>query len=269
VKGIRMFVGRRLLGNAIKWCAVFVFVVPAVTILSQEPERGLPAAESTVTGKVIVTAGEDLVPLRGVTVRFTPPQGTRYEVSSDRSGLYSVRLPAGSYSVALKFGSCSVRRAAFELGASEKVTFDFMLPRCAIFDTERYDPPSFAEPSVDRVPRLDIPFDKQPMAYREEVIPSKSVPGRHEIVVSFGKYDNHDDSIDYYSLQFENSRATPVTVTVGTYTMLADSVTLDRRSMVFRAKGNVTLADGRGNVQHGSAVVLTFPTGEPTFQLKH
>lgn len=252
--------------KAIKWIAVVLCVALVNVIFAQGPVRVPSEAESIVTGNIRVIAGEEIVPLRGVPVRFLSAKGTQYEASSDPSGLYAVRLPAGAYSVVVTFGPCSIRRAAFELGKGDKVTFDFMLPRCAIYDGSRDGPPGFSEPSIDRAPKLDTPLDKQPPAYREEVIAAKNVPRTPEIVVAFGKYDNHDDSIEYYSLQFEHSLVQPVTVTVGTYTMLANSVTLNRHDMVFLAKGNVTIEDGHGNIRQGSSATLTFTEGKPTFE---
>jgi len=190
-------------------------------------------------------------------------------------------LPPGTYGLRIFWtdGGCSVvRRASFELPSGRHFVFDFLVIRCPLFEPAREEILSEEEASarLKKSNPMAIPFDKQVEHYQEELFPAE--PGRRpEIVVSFGKYRNRPDEIRYFPLHqvlADHSTVTspplpglPVIVTVDRYTLRASEVVLDKKTMVFTAKGGLSVSDGQHN-STGTSATLSFSGGLPRLDIE-
>lgn len=124
---------------------------------------------------------------------------------------------------------------------------------------------------------MNVPFNKQGQRYLEQLIPAEK-DRWPEIIVSFGKYDNQADEIRYFPMhqRFPNVPATtapflaslPVRVTVDRYTVEAPEVILNKKTMVFTAKGTVFISDGQSS-RIGYYATLSFPSGQPKLKMEH
>jgi hypothetical protein len=123
---------------------------------------------------------------------------------------------------------------------------------------------------------MNIPLTEQTEKYQEQLIPAERNRWP-EIVVSFGKYDNQVDEIRYFPLHQllinpfnipdpPIPLSLPVTITVDRYTLRASSVILDKRKMVFKASGQVSLSDGTLTT-NAESVTLSFSGGEPKIEI--
>jgi hypothetical protein len=225
-----------------------------------------------VRGSVSRIMGDHTVPVGKVKLTFSGIEGTEFETTTDTEGRYELDLPSDSYRVLLHwYGDCSeIHRAPFRLGKGDYLTFDFLLVSCQIVDTEKDAPPSTTV-TGDSEAAMSIPLSKQAPGYREQVIPAGG-HGRPEILVSFGKYDNQADHIEYFCLQNQRIKnlssrpfspmPLPVTVTVDRYTIRASRVLWYKKTMTFHATGDVSISDGHVTVKASSAV-LSFPRGVP------
>jgi hypothetical protein len=187
--------------------------------------------------------------------------GDKFETVTDSEGKYKLNLPRGLYHVLLHwYGDCSqVRRAPFKLETGDDFTFDFLLVSCRIVDTEKDDAGSLRN---NQDANMSIPLAEQAPEYREQVISAAS-NGRPEILVSFGKYDNQRDCIEYFSLDNQVIKnlssypmlpmPLPVTVTVDRYTIGASTVVWHKKAMTFHFAGDVSVSDGHMTSQARSA----------------
>jgi hypothetical protein len=123
---------------------------------------------------------------------------------------------------------------------------------------------------------MKVPFAKQGRRYVEPLIAAE--PGHWpEIIVSFGKYDNQTDEIRYFPMYqvSMNAPATTaalafsllVTVTVDRYTLQALEVILNKKTMVFYAKGHVFISDGQSG-RIGNYATLSFSAGQPRLKME-
>jgi hypothetical protein len=234
-----------------------------------------------VGGTIRLIVNDHTVPLAGatVTVSNVSSDSDQREAVTDKAGRYAMDLPEGTYKIHFAWvdGGCSiVRRAPFNLGAGEHLSFDFVTMHCPSTEGKAEIPLEEEKPAYSS--SLDVPWAKQNDAYREQVIPAE--PGHWpEIIVSFGKYDNQVDEIRYfpmYQMAPKDAPAAtaplplslPVTVTVDRYTLQAMEVGLDKKAMVFTAKGVVFISDGRSG-KMGNWATLSFVAGQPILKMEH
>jgi len=232
-------------------------------------------SQGTVTGTVRMIRGDHTVVVANRRLSFIGSRNTegRYETVTNELGQYTVELPGGTYRAYLHWGGeCpEVHRAEFRINQGEHFVFDYIVVFCGILDTEKAD---FPWEEVRSAPKTDmnIPFAKQKEGYREQVFPSEN-DQRPEVVISFGRYDHQDDQTKYFPLQNVRVKTTPghpvmvpmpmpVTITVDRYTVRALTVTLDEKTMVFQADGDVVVSDGNQSVAAKSAT-LSFSNGRP------
>jgi hypothetical protein len=179
-------------------------------------------------------------------------------------------------------GECSeINRASFRLDAGAHLTFDFLVMQCPIIDPIRRrvpieDDAKFVKPQGTNP--MNVSLTKQTEKYQEQLIPAERNRWP-EIIVSFEKYDNRVDETRYFPLHqvVRNLFAIPdppiplslpVTITVDRYTLRASSVILDKRKMIFKARSQVSLSDGR-ITSTGTFAKLSFSAGQPILVIKH
>jgi len=103
-------------------------------------------------------------------------------------------------------------------------------------------PPTFiTRPTND--PAHQHPDPKLP--YRDEETIAVGKPPE-SLIIAFGILRKGKSRITYGSLPITGYRgkSLPVIISLDTYTMHADSATLERKSRVLKAEGNVSIADG-------------------------
>lgn len=264
---------------------LFVVYVTATSALTGPCDVSVPSV-GRITGVVNRIEGNRVVPVSGAKVFFSSvgePQ-REYESATDNKGIYVVDLPSGSYREWLQwFGECpKIRRAVFKLVAAEHLKFDFLVVACSIVDTERFEVP-LEEPSSGHSPptlslesQMDVPLAQQKGGYQEQLFPAIDRQ-RPEIIISFGKYDNEPNQTTYFSLENQVvknlstrpailPKPLPVTITVDHYTVRASNVVLSKKTMIFEARGDVSVSDGV-NTRQGNSATLTFPAGIPKVEL--
>jgi hypothetical protein len=232
--------------------------------------------------------GYGTVPVVGARLSAFDPTDERqvYEAVTDEAGEYALPLPSGTYILSLHWfaGDCSViRRASFELRSDEHLNLDFIVLTCPITERTRavvvplwHAGDENSLESASPAQGMDVPLAEQRERYQEQVITGKA--GKWpEIVVSFGKYDNHGNGVRYYPLHQvvinHTSRpilppmSLPVTLTVDRYTLRASNIVLNKKRMVFTAHGAVTFSDG-ATTAGGSSATLSFFAGRPHVKIK-
>jgi hypothetical protein len=225
-----------------------------------------------VSGTIRLIMNDQIVPLVAARVKARNVSDDRdeHEAVTDAAGHYTIDLPEGTYNMSFAWvdGGCSTeRRAPFRLGASEHLTFDFLTTHCVSIERARTE---------TNLSLMNLPFARQGRRYLEQVIPAKRDQWP-EIVVSFGKYDNQVDEIRYFPMNqgVRIGPATtapllltlPVTVTVDRYTLQAMEVVLNKKTMVFTAKGHVYISDGKSG-KMGNYATLSFSAGQPILTMK-
>lgn len=232
-----------------------------------------------ISGTIRLIVNDHTVPLGGrLEVSNVANDHDQHEAVVDDNGRYAIDLPEGTYKMHFfgQYGDCSVRRAPFKLSAGEHLTFDFLTMRCPFTEAKPEVP--YEEGNKDGFKSMNVPFARQGHRYLEQLIPAER--GRWpEIIVSFGKYDNQVDEIRYfpmYQAAMTNAPVTttplplsfPVTVTVDRYTLQAMEVVLDKKEMVFTAKGVVFISDGKSG-RVGNWATLSFSGGQPRVKMEH
>ena len=235
-----------------------------------------------ITGTVIEIMGNRTKPATGVKVSVWTQgdERTEYNAMTDQKGKYTVYLPAGNYGMHLHwFGECStISRAGFNLTGGEHLTFDFLVVPCPVIDTVKEE----AIPLEGAAAKGSITNQKaeaDPLSepkYQEQLIPSEKRRWP-EIVISFGKYEDRGAEIRYLALPSMKvlnrtsnppvvPMSLPVTVTVDQYTVRALDVVLNKNTMVFKAKGEVSVSDGR-HKSTGASATISFSDGLPKVQI--
>ena len=234
-----------------------------------------------VSGTIRLIMNDHTVPLAGatVTVSNVSNDNDKHEAVTDKAGQYTVDLPDGTYKMHFfwRDGDCSiVRRAPFTLSAGDHLNFDFVIMPCPIADVKPEVP--YEEGDKGGFKSMNVPFAGQGRRYLEQLIPAES-DRWPEIIVSFGKYDNQADEIRYfpmYQMAPKDAPATtaplplslPVTVTVDRYTLQAMEVVLNKKTMVFTAKGVVFISDGKSG-RMGNYATISFSGGQPRLKMEH
>lgn len=178
-------------------------------------------------------------------------------------------------------GDCSeINRAPFRIDAGVHLTFDFVVMACPIDDPVIMRQPIGDEAKESVSPRtpnpMNVPTSEQAEKYQEQLIPAQQNQWP-EIIVSFGKCDNQVNEVHYFPLhQLVIKRPTntpplvplslPVTITVDRYTLRAEALVLDKRNMIFRASGQVSVSDGV-QVTSARSAILRFSGGEPKVEI--
>ena len=259
-------------------------ILSAVILLSLTglPTTATPqSASGGVRGTIRLIMGDHTVPLVGarVTASSVSNDHDEHEAVTDKAGQYTVDLPEGTYKLHFFWqgGDCSiVRRAPFMLSAGEHLNLDFVIMHCPYTEVKSEVP--YEERNNGGFKSMNVPFTRQGRRYLEQLIPAER-DHWPEIIVSFGKYDNQVDDILYfpmYQAAVKDAPATapvlplslPVTVTVDRYTLQAMEVVLDKKTMVFTAKGNVFISDGQSG-RMGNYATLTFSAGQPKLKMEH
>lgn len=234
-----------------------------------------------VSGTIRLIMGDHTVPLVGgrLEVSYVAPNNDKHEAVTDKNGQYAVDLPEGTYKMHLFWqgGDCSiVRRPPFRLSAGEHLNFDFVIMHCPY--TEGKSEVPYEEGNDSGFKSMNVPFTRQGRRYSEQLIPAER-DHWPEIIVSFGKYDNQVDEIRYFPMYQRAGKAAPatapilalglpVTVTVDRYTLQAMEVVLDNKAMVFTAKSNVLISDGKSS-RMGNYATLSFSAGQPRLKMEH
>ncbi len=249
-----------------------------------EPSGSVTAG---IGGVIKLIIGDHIVPVKGARIEVAPvlEQRDKYDSVTDETGKYTLEFPQGTYSISLFWmgGECSkIRRASVSLKAGEHLDFDFLVMSCPdivpIKAQIQFEGASINESVQLITEAMNIPFSKQTEKYQERAI---SAQRGHwpEIIVSFGKYDNRVDEILFFPLhQVVINRPTitpppiplslPVTITVDRYTLRGSEVVWDKKTMTFRAKGEVSVSDGKQNIT-GASATLSFPVGLPKLEIDH
>jgi hypothetical protein len=261
-------------------CMIIVLGLPEVCVANAS---GL--ATASVGGTVKVVQGLQTFPVAGTRLELMSisDEGGEYQATTDGAGRYTLDLPPGTYKMLLSWmgGECSeINRASFRLDAGAHLTFDFLVMQCPIIDRliRRVPIEEEAKTPVRQqgTNPMNIPLTEQTEKYQEQLIPAERNRWP-EIVVSFGKYDNQVDEIRYFPLHQllinpfnipdpPIPLSLPVTITVDRYTLRASSVILDKRKMVFKASGQVSLSDGTLTT-NAESVTLSFSGGEPKIEI--
>jgi hypothetical protein len=267
-------VGRPYLVAAVAFVTL-CYVVMGICAAAQQSVPG------RISGTVTEVMGDHTNPATGVRVSAWTSSDERveYEAVTDQTGQYTIDLPAATYGLRLHwFGECStIRRAAFNLASGEHLTFDFLVVPCPVIDTLKKVAIPFEEAGAkgsvtSPTTETSVSLGKQTEKYQEQLIPSERNRWP-EIMISFGKSDDRGAEKEYFPLQSMKvtnrtlsptivPMSLPVTVTVDRYTLRASDVVWDKKTMVFKAKGEVSLSDGRNN-STGTSVTLSFPAGLP------
>lgn len=235
----------------------------------------------SISGTIRLIVGYQVVPLVGarIVVSDVSNDHDEHETVTDKAGEYTVDLPEGTYKMHFAWvdGGCSVvRRAPFRLGAGEHFTFDFLTMHCVSMEAKS-EVPREGEKIEALSNAMNVPFAKQGRRYLEQLILAER-DRWPEIVVSFGKYDNRVDEIRYFPMcqgvRMDSATAAPlllslpVTVTVDRYTLQAMEVVLDKKDMVFTAKGTVFISDGKSG-RMGNYATLRFSSGQVVLRMEH
>lgn len=233
-----------------------------------------------VSGTIRRIVTDHTVPLVGarVVVSSASDDHNVHDAVTDKDGRYTIDVPEGTYKMHFFWqdGDCSiVRRPPFRLNAGEHLNFDFVIMHCP--NTEVRSEVPYEESNGGGFESMNVPFNKQGQRYLEQLIPAER-DRWPEIIVSFGKYDNQADEIRYFAMhqRFPNVPATtaplsaslPVKVAVDRYTVEAPEVILDKKTMVFTAKGTVFISDGQSG-RIGSYATLSFQAGQPKLKMEH
>jgi hypothetical protein len=249
--------------------------------------RSSEVATGSVDGTVKLVRGLQITPLIGATLVLTSVsgEGGEHQVTTDSAGKYTLDLPQGTYKMLLDWmgGECSeIHRASFKLDAGAHLTLDLLVMQCPIIDREIIRAPVEEEAEKPAAPQranpMNVPLIEQTEKYQEQLIPAERNRWP-EIVVSFGKYDNQIDEIQYFPLRQllinpfnipdpPTPLSLPATITVDRYTLRASSMVLDNGKMVFKATGQVLFSDGTLTTDAESAT-LSFSGGEPKIELNH
>jgi len=265
-------------------CVIIVSALPAA--------HSSDLATGSIGGTVKLVVGEHTVPVSGATLELMSisDENGKYQAATDEHGTYTIDLPPGTYKMLLSWlggDNCGeVRRAPFRLDAGSQLTLDFLVMQCPSSEpiwkwlppdqANKYAQSHGTNPMTVPPNPMNVPLKRQIEKYQEQLIPA--VQNRlPEIVLSFGKYDNRGDVIRYFPLHqlllnpfhIPNPPvplSLPVTITVDRYTLRASSVILDKRKMVFRASGKVSLSDGTVTTNAESAT-LSFSGLKPKIKI--
>lgn len=240
----------------------------------------------SVGGTVTLIIGDHTVPVSRARLELWggSEENGEYQAVTDGAGKYMIDLPQGTYNMRLEWmgGDCSeIRRAPFRLSAGKRLTLDFLVLQCPISDPLIGKMPFEQEAKQSVRPQgtnpMNVPVTEQTEKYQEQFIPAERNRWP-EIIISFGKYDNQDSETRYFPLHqvLINPFAIPdppiplslpVTITVDRYTLRALGVVLDKKTMVFKAKGEASISDGR-TTSTGSSATLVFSHGQPKLEIK-
>jgi hypothetical protein len=259
-------------GNEQRWNRPILFAAIWLSLSASVATAAPQTPTSGVSGTIRLIMNDQVVPLVGARVKVKNASDDRdeHEAMTDAAGHYAIDLPEGTYKLSFAWvdGGCSnERRAPFRLGRSEHLTFDFLTMHCVSIERARTETSSSL---------MNLPFAEQGRRYLEQLIPAK--PDRWpEIIVSFGKYDNQVNEIRYLPMNqgVRVGQATaaplllslPVIVTVDRYTLQAMEVVLNKKTMVFTAKGHVFISDGKSG-KMGNYATLSFSNGQPSVTMK-
>lgn len=275
----------------IQFSGQFRVLIACMIIVPGLPQVRVPhsseLATGSVSGTVRVVGGQHTLPLAHAKLRLTSisDENGEYQATTDGTGRYAIELPPGTYKMLLAWmggDDCSeIHRAAFRLDAGAHLTFDFLTMECPHSDPIIWRSEEEAKKHVRPKPetnpmKMNVPLTEQTENYQEHIIPAEQNRGP-EIVLSFGKYDNRVDEIRYFQLHQTviNPKhipnlpillSLPVTITVDRYTIRASSVILNKRKMVFKAGGQVSLSDGT-HTSNGESATLFFSGGEPKIKV--
>ena len=232
-----------------------------------------------VGGTIRLIMGDRVVPLvdAKVTVSNAFNDHDAHEAVTDKAGQYTVDLPEGTYKMHFFWhdGDCSIgRRPPFRLVAGEHLNFDFVTTHCPNTEVKAEVPYEVA--NRDGFKAMTVPFARQGRRHLEQLIPAER-DHWPEIIVSFGKYDNQPDEIRYFPLLHGVGigpattapllLSLPVTVMVDRYTLQALELVLDKKAMVFTAKGHVFISDGKSG-KMGNYATLSFSAGQPVLKME-
>jgi len=268
------------LGSRQNWSrSVLVAVIwlslsgPVATAAPQTPT-------GSVSGTIMLITGDHTVPLTDARVVVSDVSNAQdeHEDLADKNGQYTIDLPAGTYKMHFfwRDGDCSVaRRPPFKLNAGEHLTFDFVTMHCPNSEVKPEVP--YEEGTRSGFRSMDIPFARQGHRHLEQLIPAESGHWP-EIIVSFGKYDNQVGEIRYFPTNQGVGMgpvttaplllSLPVIVAVDRYTLQAMEVVLNKKTMVFTAKGHVFISDAKSG-KMGNYATLSFSAGQPTLKMEH
>jgi hypothetical protein len=265
-------------------CVIITFGIPEVCGVAHSSEL----ATGSVGGTVKLVWGLQTIPLAGAVVELISisDEGLKYQASTDSTGRYTIAAPTGTYKMLLSWmggDDCSeIHRASFRLDAGANLVFGFLVMQCPFSEpviTKELIEKADKKHVETRPPNpMNVPVTEQTEKYQEQLIPAEQNRWP-EIIVSFGKYDNRPGEIRYFPFHqtLMNPFAIPnppvplslpVTVTVDRYTLRAESVILEKRTMVFKARGQVSVSDGMRTTNAESAT-LSFARGEPKIGIDH
>jgi hypothetical protein len=247
------------------------------------------ASEATaeVGGSVRGVRGLQTFAVAGARIKLMriSDEGGEYNAVTDSTGRYDLGLPLGTYRMTLAWmgGDCSeIHRAPFRVDPGVQLTLDFLVMQCAITDPVIMRGPEGALVKQAVAPlettSMNVPLAEQTEKYREQTIKAEEHRWP-EITVSFGKYENQVDTTRYFPLhQVVVNRPTnspppvplnvPVTVTVDRYTLRASEMVLDKKLMIFRADGDVSISDGT-HYNTSNSATLSFSGGLPQMEIGH
>jgi Carboxypeptidase regulatory-like domain len=262
-------------------CMIIVPGLPEVRVAHSSE-----LATGSVKGTVNLVWGDRIVPVAGARLELMriSDEGGEYQDTTDATGRYTIALPPGTYNMRLEWmgGDCAeINRASFRLDAGAHLTFDFLVMQCPISDpvisrvlieeqAKKSTKPQGTNP-------MNVPMPEQTEKYQEQLIPAERNRWP-EMIVSFGKYDNQVDEIRYFPRHqvIMNPFAVPdppiplslpVIITVDRYTLRASHVVLNKKTMVFKAKGEVSISDGK-TTNTGTSAKLSFSNGLPRLEIK-
>jgi len=268
-----------------------------MVFVSGLPEVGVAQSSDLATGSIGGTVklvfGQHVLPVADARLELMSisDEGPKFQATTDGTGRYTIDLPQGTYRMLLSWkggDDCSeIHRASFRLEAAARLTLDFLVKQCPSSEPVwKYLPAEDVEKYVrsqkERNPMnvplnpMNIPLTEQAEKYQEQLIPAEQNRWP-EIVLSFGKYDNRGDVIRYFPLHQlvlnpfhipdpPIPLSLPVTVTADRYTLRALDVVWDKKAMVFKAKGEVSVSDGQ-HESTGSSATLSFSSGLPNVQI--
>jgi len=222
-----------------------------------------PDAKAKVSGSVYLLR-DTSAPMPLVAVWFLRSDGEKFKAITNNVGAYEILLEPGyDYTVTAAGDQlCAIHRPPFRPKSGSTFKFDFTTTMCGNIEYR-----VVGEPQTDLKKNDNRLLFRQyyrssydpsvPYWFFEESIALGETKNDQWLVVAFGQLDA-DTQIKYGPFRIPKFPASrlPVTVSVDTFTIQADSAVLDKKSRTLRVEGNVAVAEGTDDPPRKASCVL-------------
>lgn len=211
---------------------IVTFVPLAITMAFAEMPKQPPTASALgyLAGVVLDTNNSAVA---GATVTVEGERA-KHTITTGQDGSFNVQLPPGTYRIrAESRGFCLCRRAAFRLRPSTTTTINLRLIVCPLVhslileggqykgETARYQPP-----------------------FKEDEFSVGSSGGPLNLLIQYGERILLGDDIQYKGFRLSDGKCFEAIVTYDVFTIYADRVRFNARSLRIEAEGNVIFERG-------------------------